>query len=102
MQSSIIVVIPAYNEARYIGKFLDELLLHTKNIVVVDDGSRDRTCEIAESRGVKCLSHMVNLGKGAALKTGCDYAFKHLGAKSVIIMATASMIRPTCLPLSAS
>jgi len=83
---SIVIVIPAYNEARYIGKFLDELLLVTHNVVVVDDGSRDRTCEITKSRRVKCLSHMVNLGKGAALKTGCDYAFKHLEAEAVIIM----------------
>lgn len=81
----ITVVVPAYNESRYIGRFLDSLLTVTKNVIVVNDGSRDKTQEIVESRRVKCLTHMVNLGKGSALKTGCDYAFVH-GADAVIIM----------------
>lgn len=80
------IVVPAYNESRFIGKFLDKLLLVTKHVVVVDDGSVDKTCEIARGKGVECLAHMVNLGKGAALKTGCDYAFKKMGADTVIIM----------------
>ncbi|PIS18065.1 hypothetical protein COT54_01300 [Candidatus Collierbacteria bacterium CG09_land_8_20_14_0_10_46_12] len=82
----IAIVIPAYNESRYIGKFLDKLLVATKQVVVIDDGSSDKTCEIAKSRGVECLQHMVNLGKGATLKTGCDYAFKKMGTDAVIIM----------------
>lgn len=82
----IYIIVPVYNESRYIGKFLDKLLLHTKNIVVVDDGSADHTCQIAKVRKVECLSHPVNLGKGEALKTGCDYAFKKLKADAVIIM----------------
>lgn len=82
----IVVIVPAYNESKYIGKFLDKLLLVTKQVVVIDDGSADKTCDIAKGRGAECLSHMVNLGKGAALKTGCDYAFKKIGADAVIIM----------------
>lgn len=82
----IVIIVPAYNESRFIGKFLDKLILVHKQVIVVDDGSSDNTCEIARSKGVECLSHMVNLGKGAALKTGCDYAFKKLGADAVIIM----------------
>ncbi len=80
------IIIPAYNESRYIGKFLDKLLPLTKQVVVVDDGSTDKTASIVQSRGVICLTHIVNLGKGAALKTGCNYAFKKMGAASVIIM----------------
>lgn len=94
----ITVVVPAYNESRYIGRFLDSLLLVTKSVVVVDDGSRDKTKEIVESRGVKCLSHMVNLGKGAALKTGCDYAFGS-GAEAVIIMDGDGQHEPADLTL---
>lgn len=82
----IVIIIPAFNESRYIGKFLDKLLLSTKNIVVVDDGSTDKTCDIVRRRGIQCLSHIVNLGKGSALKTGCDYAFSKMGADAVIIM----------------
>jgi len=81
-----VIIVPAYNESRYIGKFLDKLLAVTKEVLVVDDGSSDKTCEIAKGVGIECLQHMVNLGKGAALKTGCDYAFKKLGAEAVIIM----------------
>jgi glycosyltransferase involved in cell wall biosynthesis len=93
----ITVVVPAYNESRYIGRFLDSLLTVTKNIVVVDDGSRDKTKEIVEGRGVKCLSHMTNLGKGAALKTGCDYAFHH-GSDAVIIMDGDNQHLPSDIP----
>lgn len=82
----IVIIVPAYNESRFIGNFLEKLLLFTKQVIVVDDGSSDKTCEIARAKGVACLQHMVNLGKGAALKTGCDYAFKKLGADAVIIM----------------
>jgi glycosyltransferase involved in cell wall biosynthesis len=82
----IVIIVPAYNESRYIGKFLDKLLLATNQIVVVDDGSSDKTAIIVQNKGVKCLTHMVNLGKGSALKTGCDYAFKQMGADAVIIM----------------
>ena len=82
----IFIVVPAYNESRYIGKFLDKLLAYTKNVVVVDDGSIDKTCDVAKAKGVTCLSHVVNLGKGSALKTGCEYAFTKMGADAVIIM----------------
>lgn len=82
----IVIIVPVYNESRFIGRFLDKLLKHTRNIVVVDDGSKDTTCLIAKGRGVACLSHAVNFGKGEALKTGCDYAFKKLRADAVIIM----------------
>lgn len=80
------VIVPSYNESRYLGRFLDNLLVITSKVIVVDDGSVDKTAAIAKSKGVICLSHMVNLGKGAALKTGCDYAFKKMGADAVIIM----------------
>lgn len=83
---NIVIVVPAYNESRYIGRFLDQLLPITSKVIVVDDGSSDKTREVVTSRGVQCLTHMVNLGKGAALKTGCDYAFKKMGAEAVIIM----------------
>jgi glycosyltransferase involved in cell wall biosynthesis len=82
------IIIPVCNEAKYLGKFLDKLLLAVskERVVVVNDGSTDKTKEIAGGRGVIVLSHMTNLGKGAGMKTGCDYAFKKMGAESVIIM----------------
>lgn len=83
-----IIIIPAYNESTYLGRFLDKLLtvVGKSRVVVVDDGSVDKTSDISRSRGVTTLTHMTNLGKGAAIKTGCNYAFKIMGAESVIIM----------------
>lgn len=85
-KQDIYVIVPAYNESRFIGRFLDKLAKVTTNIVVVDDGSSDKTCSIVRGKGVECLSHLTNLGKGAALKTGCEYAFKKKNADAVVIM----------------
>lgn len=93
------VVVPSYNESRYIGRFLSRLLVITKNVIVVDDGSSDHTCEIARSHGVTCLSHEINLGKGSALKTGCEYAFKKLGADAIVIMDSDDQHDPVDLKL---
>lgn len=82
----ISVVVPVYNEARYITTFLDKLSQKTKNIIIVDDGSTDQTLKLIQHYPFTLLSHIANLGKGAALKTGCDYAFNQLGADAVVIM----------------
>jgi len=67
------VVIPAFNEAEAIGKTLEQILAATPGaeILVVDDFSRDRTCEIATAfAGVRVIRHSFNRGQGASLKTG--------------------------------
>lgn len=81
----IMIVIPAHNEAERIGAVLKDLIKIKMPIIVVDDGSSDKTYEVAQKYGVKLLKHKINLGKGAALKTGCDIAFSS-GAEGVIIM----------------
>ncbi|ASJ05976.1 HAD-IA family hydrolase [Thermococcus pacificus] len=72
------VVVPAYNEELTIGAVLDDLLRYFRmdEIVVVNDGSRDRTGEIARSKGVHVLTHLVNRGLGGALGTGIAYALR--------------------------
>ena len=72
-------VIAAYNEARHIAAVVKETKKYCKNIVVVDDGSKDNTFELAKKGGAIVLKHVINLGKGAAVKTGCDYAIKNKG-----------------------
>jgi len=68
------VIIPAYNEEGGLGGTLEQLVkgkYHEKfEIIVIDDGSTDRTREIAESYPVRVISHTVNKGYGASLKTG--------------------------------
>ena len=74
------IVMPAYNEERSIGKVLDALKREGwRNIIVADDGSRDRTAEIARSKGALVVSHRQNMGLGAALRTGLNKA-RELGA----------------------
>ncbi|AFN04376.1 glycosyltransferase family 2 protein [Pyrococcus furiosus DSM 3638] len=79
------VVVPAYNEEKTIGKVLDELLaiFPRERIIVVNDGSEDRTEEIAKSKGVRVLTHLINRGLGGALGTGIEYAIKK-GAKIIV------------------
>ncbi|WP_309120789.1 glycosyltransferase family 2 protein [Paenibacillus sp.] len=73
---SILILIPAYNEELNIAGVLQELLAMRldADILVVNDGSTDRTKEVASAFPVTVLSHPCNLGYGAALQTGFRYA----------------------------
>ncbi|MCB0830594.1 MAG: glycosyltransferase family 2 protein [Solirubrobacterales bacterium] len=68
------VVIPAYNEADNIGYVLDQIPAEVGGLptatLVVDDGSKDGTEEVAEAHGAVVIRHVVNRGGGAALRTG--------------------------------
>lgn len=66
------VIIPAYNEEKALSSVISNLknLPEDYEIIVVDDGSSDRTYEIAQSTGIKVIKHLHNKGYGAALKTG--------------------------------
>jgi glycosyltransferase involved in cell wall biosynthesis len=69
------IVIAAYNEGERLGETLRKLRQHYANVVVVDDGSRDDTGEVALGLpGVWVLRHIINCGQGAALQTGIDFA----------------------------
>jgi len=81
----ITVVVPAHNEEDRIGEVLKDLKKTKLPVIVVDDGSKDKTFKIAKNLGVMALRHKVNLGKGAALKTGCEAAFS-MGAEAVVLM----------------
>ena len=83
MTKKIFVVIPAYNESSNIEIVIKETKKYVKDVVVVDDGSSDNTAFISENAGADVLRHIVNMGKGAALKTGCDYAIMR-GAEILI------------------
>ena len=73
---SVTILIPAYNEEPRIGAVLDVVCSYPreKHIIVIDDGSQDDTYKAAKRDSVKVLRHEKNLGKGAALQTGIDYA----------------------------
>jgi UDP-N-acetylglucosamine---dolichyl-phosphate N-acetylglucosaminyltransferase len=84
--SKVYIVIPAYNEAKIIQNVITEIRsAGYEDIVVVDDGSADQTCEKAKESGVIALRHKLNRGKGAATKTGIEAA-KLLGAEIIVTM----------------
>ena len=69
---SVSIVIPAYNEEATVAKVVSVALKlsYVTEVIVVDDGSTDRTVEEAESAGATVISHIMNEGKGSAIKTG--------------------------------
>jgi len=68
------LVVPLYNEAAVIADVVREARAVFPNIVCVDDGSRDASADLAEQAGAAVVRHPVNLGQGAALQTGFEYA----------------------------
>ncbi len=98
-QPNVWLLIPAYNVEPYISKLLEQAVLYipARMIVVIDDGSHDRTAEIAESKGVNLLSHSYNRGKGAALQTGFDYLLEQ-DAEWVITIDGDLQHDPSMLP----
>lgn len=64
------VIIPCFNESRNIGALVAQVRRHIPWVLVVDDGSKDGTSQIALECGAKVLRHGSNLGKGASLRTG--------------------------------
>jgi polyprenyl-phospho-N-acetylgalactosaminyl synthase len=68
------VIVPAFNEATTIARVLLDLRHAGYDTVVVDDGSIDATRRIAATTATAVVSHPINLGQGAALQTGIDYA----------------------------
>lgn len=68
--SHITAIVPAYNEELSIGSVILCTSEFADHIIVIDDGSTDRTAEIAERAGSQVIKHPENMGKGAALKTG--------------------------------
>src|SRR5215470_1511322 len=81
--SGVWVVIAAFNEGRAIGRVLAGLGELAYRILVVDDGSSDGTAELAARSGAEVVRHPINLGQGAALQTGIDYALL-CGASHVV------------------
>ena len=74
--AEVLLVMPAYNEEKSIEKVLQKIHSDGLDIVVIDDGSDDKTKEIVDRNNIKVISHPFNLGYGGALQTGFKYASK--------------------------
>jgi glycosyltransferase involved in cell wall biosynthesis len=84
--STVTIIIPAFNEQSSIGVVLDSLRewRDRAQVIVIDDGSTDRTAEIAQQYAMRVIRHPINKGYGAALKTGIRAA-----SGDVIVMMDA-------------
>lgn len=92
---SVWVIIPAYNEAQVLEDVLRELLDYNTSyhVAIVDDGSSDDTSTVAGNYPVHVLVHPINLGQGAALATGIEYALKEK-ADIVVTFDADGQMRP--------
>jgi glycosyltransferase involved in cell wall biosynthesis len=96
------VVIAAYNEEPRLAATLAGLRARGyENVVVVDDGSRDRTSAVALASGVWVLRHLVNLGQGAALQTGISFALGR-GAETIVTYDADGQHDPDEIPAVAA
>jgi glycosyltransferase involved in cell wall biosynthesis len=68
------VLLPAYNEANFLGALCTALSSRSAHVLVVDDGSTDGSTETALRHGANVVRHERNRGKGAALRSGIEYA----------------------------
>jgi glycosyltransferase involved in cell wall biosynthesis len=72
--STVVVGIPCYNEEVAIGSLVLRTSQYADQVVVLDDGSTDKTAEVARFAGARVLAHEINMGKGAALRDLFQYA----------------------------
>ncbi|AEH25448.1 glycosyltransferase family 2 protein [Pyrococcus yayanosii] len=92
-----LIVIPAYNEELTIGSVV-ALAKKYGDVLVVDDGSTDRTSEVAQRAGAVVIRHPTNRGKGAALKTGFEYALRN-NYDAVVCLDADGQHNPDEIPL---
>lgn len=72
-----VVIIPVYNETKVIADVVNAVLKTFSNVVCVNDGSADSTSDAIRTTKAVLIEHCMNLGQGAALQTGIDYALKN-------------------------
>lgn len=82
---NVAAVIPAYLEEKHVGDVVRRTLKQLANVVVVDDGSNDRTAEEARNAGADVIVHERNRGKGESIKSGFRYWLEH-GSTYVVIL----------------
>jgi dolichol-phosphate mannosyltransferase len=96
----IAVVVPAFNEARWIAETVERMPAFVDHVIVVDDASRDATSALARAAGdarLEVIRHAENRGVGAAIITGYRRA-RALGADAVAVMAGDGQMDPIDLP----
>ncbi|WP_295618644.1 glycosyltransferase family 2 protein [uncultured Methanobrevibacter sp.] len=79
--AKIVAIIPAYNEEESLADVIAKTSQYVDKVIIINDGSSDRTAEVAIESGAERINHETNLGKGEALKSG----FKAINDDSIIV-----------------
>jgi glycosyltransferase involved in cell wall biosynthesis len=95
--STVMVGIPCYNEEVAIGSLVLRVSQYADQVVVLDDGSTDKTAEVARLAGARVLVHEVNIGKGAALRDLFEYATQS-GFDIIVIIDGDGQHNPDDIP----
>lgn len=98
MDSQICVLIPALNAEGTIGKVVKECKRYSRDIIVIDDGSFDKTSFISQNEGAFVIKHDRNMGKGMALRAGFAYALSE-GYDGVITIDADGQHNPSDIPV---
>ena len=93
-----VAVIPAYNEHSRISRAIQDVRDFVDDVVVVDDGSRDRTAEVAARTGIHVLTHRINRGQGAAIQTGTSFALSKLRPEAIIHFDADGQMQASDIP----
>ena len=78
------MVVPVFREEAVVGSVVRELRSSFPHVVCVDDGSPDRSAALAADAGARVVRHPVNLGQGAALQTGIEFALLDPGCRHLV------------------
>ncbi len=95
--NKIFVVVPTYNESKTIEGLINSIGRLGLDTIVIDDGSTDKTAELARHCGAFVYTHKENLGKGTSLRDGFFYALR-LGCEAVITMDGDGQHNPQDIP----
>jgi polyprenyl-phospho-N-acetylgalactosaminyl synthase len=74
MTSDTAIIIPVYNEGQVIRGVLETTLKHFRHVICVNDGSNDNSAQEIEKTAATLINHPINMGQGAALQTGIEFA----------------------------
>jgi glycosyltransferase involved in cell wall biosynthesis len=96
-QPKIIAAIPAYNEERHIEEIVTKTLQYVDEVIVVDDGSTDRTGERAERAGAIVIKHDINMGKGVGINTAFKTA-RELNPVAMVLLDADGQHNPEEIP----
>lgn len=102
MSHRILTALPVYNEEKYLLDVIPQVRQYSQNVLVVDDGSGDRTPHLlAEMEGIQVIRHEKNQGYGAGLKSAFQYTIDH-GYDALVTIDCDGQHQPKQIPTLAA